>query len=111
MSLKDEERKKILEVTDYFIDLGLPAKEVEKLVELGDPITMARELDDLGDCLTGKSIDNRFGVWVMIEALKLVKKHSVNIYAVATTQEEVGIRGALAAARVTFTRTSGLRST
>ncbi|MBL0061956.1 MAG: M42 family peptidase, partial [bacterium] len=42
--LKDEEKKKILDVTDYFIDLGLPAKEVEKLVELGDPITMAREL-------------------------------------------------------------------
>lgn len=97
--LKDEERKKVLEVTDYFIDLGLPANQVEKLVEVGDPVTMARELDDLGDCVTGKSIDNRFGVWVMIEALKLVKKHSVNIYAVATTQEEVGIRGALAAAR------------
>lgn len=97
--LKDEERKKVLEVTDYFIDLGLPASQVEKLVEVGDPVTMARELDDLGDCVTGKSIDNRFGVWVMIEALKLVKKHSVNIYAVATTQEEVGIRGALAAAR------------
>lgn len=97
--LKDEEKKKILDVTDYYVDLGLPAKEVEKLVELGDPITMARELDEIGACLTGKSIDNRFGVWLMIEALRLVKKHSVNIYAVATTQEEVGIRGAIAAAR------------
>ncbi|MCB9366688.1 MAG: M42 family metallopeptidase [Calditrichaeota bacterium] len=97
--LKEEEKKKSLEVTDYFVDLGLPATEVEKLVEIGDPITMARELDDLGDCLTGKSLDNRFGVWLMIEALKLVKKHSVNIYAVATTQEEVGLRGALAVSR------------
>ena len=97
--LKDEEKKKSLEVTDYFIDLGMSAKEVEKLVEIGNPITMARELDEIGDCFTGKSIDNRFGVWLMIEALKLVKKNSVNIYAVSTTQEEVGIRGAIAAAR------------
>lgn len=97
--LKDEERKKVLDVTDYFIDLGLPAKQVQKLVEIGDPITMARDLDEMGDCFTGKAIDNRFGVWLMIEALKIVKKNSVNIYAVATTQEEVGIRGAIAAAR------------
>ncbi len=97
--LKDEEKKKVLEVTDYFVDLGRSSKEVEKLVEIGDPITMARELDELGDCLTGKSLDNRFGVWLMIEALKLVKKNSVNIYAVATTQEEVGLRGAIAATR------------
>jgi putative aminopeptidase FrvX len=97
--LKDEERKKSLEVTDYFIDLGLPGAKVQKLVEIGNPITMARELDELGDCFTGKAIDNRFGVWVMIEALKKIKKHSVDIYAVATTQEEVGIRGALGAAQ------------
>jgi len=97
--LKEEEKKKSLEVTDYFVDLGLPGKEVEKLVEIGDPITMARELDEIGDCLTGKSLDNRFGVWLMIEAMKLVKKHSVHIYAVATTQEEVGVRGAIGAAQ------------
>lgn len=97
--LKEEEKKKSLEVTDYFVDLGLPVEQVMKLVEVGDPITMARDLDEIGDCLTGKSIDNRFGLWVMIEAIKLLKKHSVNIYAVATTQEEVGIRGAIAVSR------------
>ena len=53
--LSEAEKKKSLEVTDYFVDLGLPAKEVEKLVEIGDPITMARTLDEIGDCLTGKS--------------------------------------------------------
>jgi putative aminopeptidase FrvX len=93
--LTDDEKKKSLQVTDYFIDLGLPGNKVKKLVEIGDPITMARELDDLGDCFTGKSIDNRFGVWLMIEALRKVKSHAVDIYAVATTQEEVGVRGAI----------------
>lgn len=97
--LSEEEKKKSLQVTDYFVDLGLPAKTVEKTFEIGDPITMARELDDLGDCLTGKSLDNRIGVWLMIEAMRKLKKHTVDIYAVATVQEEVGIRGAIASAR------------
>jgi tetrahedral aminopeptidase len=97
--LSEEEMKKQLKVPDYFVDLGLPVKTVEKLVEIGDPITMARTTDDLGDCLTGKALDNRIGVWLMIEALRKAKTHGVDVYAVATTQEEVGIRGALAAAR------------
>jgi tetrahedral aminopeptidase len=97
--LTEDEAKKPLKVTDYYIDLGLPAKEVESSVEVGDPITMARELDELGDCLTGKALDNRIGVWLMIEALRMVKKTNVDVYAVATTQEEVGIRGAMAATR------------
>lgn len=97
--LSEDEAKKPLKVTDYYVDLGLPGKAVSRLVEVGDPITMARDLDDLGECLTGKALDNRIGVWLMIEALRKIKSHTVDIYAVATTQEEVGIRGALAAAR------------
>jgi putative aminopeptidase FrvX len=97
--LTDDEKKKTLQVTDYFVDLGLPANKVKKLVEIGDPITMARGLDEIGDCFTGKSIDNRYGVWVMIEALRRTKFHNVDIYAVATTQEEVGVRGAIASSQ------------
>jgi putative aminopeptidase FrvX len=97
--LTEEEAKKALKVTDYFVDLGLPAKKVQSLVEIGDPITMARDLAEMGDCLTGKALDNRVGVWLMIEALRRVKETAVDVYAVATTQEEVGIRGAMAAAR------------
>jgi putative aminopeptidase FrvX len=96
--LSEEEAKKPLKVPDYFVDLGLPAKEVRKLVEIGDPITMARSMDEMGDCFTGKALDNRVGVWLMIEALRRVKKHDVDIYAVATSQEEVGARGAQAVA-------------
>jgi tetrahedral aminopeptidase len=97
--LSEDEAKKPLKVTDYFVDLGLPGKTVQQLVKIGDPITMARDLDELGDCLTGKALDNRIGVWLIIEALRKIKRHSVDIVAVATTQEEVGIRGALAAAQ------------
>ncbi|HBI57283.1 MAG TPA: endoglucanase, partial [Firmicutes bacterium] len=41
-----------------------------------------------------KAMDDRAGVWVMIEALRQVKEHEVDIYAVASVQEEVGLRGA-----------------
>jgi endoglucanase len=97
--LSEDEMKKALKVTDYFVDLGLPAKEVQKLVEIGDPITMARDMNEIGHCLTGKALDNRIGVWMMIEALRKIKSSNVDIYAVATTQEEVGIRGAITAAQ------------
>ncbi|MBI5059867.1 M42 family metallopeptidase [candidate division KSB1 bacterium] len=97
--LSEEEAKKPLRVTDYFVDLGLPAKPVQSMVEVGDPVTMARTLEEIGDCFTGKAVDNRFGVWLMVEALRRVKKHTVDIYAVATVQEEVGIRGAIASAQ------------
>jgi endoglucanase len=97
--LTEDEAKKPLKVTDFFIDLGLPPKTVESLVDIGDPVTMARTLDEIGDCFTGKAVDNRFGVWLMIEALRKVKKHAVDIYAVSTVQEEVGIRGAIASAQ------------
>lgn len=97
--LTEDEIKKSLKVTDYFVDLGLPGKEVGRRVEIGDPITMARGMEEMGNCITAKSLDNRIGVWLMIEALRKLKSHDVDIYAVATTQEEVGIRGALAAAR------------
>ena len=96
--LTEEEMKKAMKVPDYFVDLGMSAKDVHKLVEIGDPITMARSMDEMGDCFTGKALDNRIGVWLMIEALRKIKSHAVDIYAVATSQEEVGARGALAVA-------------
>jgi putative aminopeptidase FrvX len=94
--LKEEERKKTLEVTDYFIDLGLPVEQVKKLVAIGNPITMDRTFGIMGDCVTAKAFDDRVGVYCMMEAVRKVKKHHVNIYVVATTQEEVGLRGAFA---------------
>jgi putative aminopeptidase FrvX len=94
--LKEEEKKKTLEVTDYFIDVGLPVDEVKKLVAIGNPITMDRTMSTMGDCVTAKAFDDRVGVYCMIEAVRKVKKHHVNIYVVSTTQEEVGLRGAFA---------------
>lgn len=92
--LSEEERKKSLELKDLFIDLGLPADEVKKRVSIGDFVTLQQDFTTVGQLLSCKALDDRVGVYVMIEAIRKVKKHVCDIYAVATTQEEVGIRGA-----------------
>ncbi|MDP8240658.1 MAG: M42 family metallopeptidase [Candidatus Hatepunaea meridiana] len=94
--LTEEEKKKKLDIKDYFIDLGLPKERVDELVKVGDPITMYRKMVELGDCYSCKTFDDRVGVYCMLEALHKVKESPADIYAVATTQEEVGLRGAFA---------------
>ncbi len=89
-----EERTKMPKSTDYFIDTGMQKEELEKLIKVGDPITWERELVEMGDCVNCKSIDNRVSVYILIEALKKIKKVPYDLYAVFTVQEEVGLRGA-----------------
>lgn len=91
-----DERGKKVEIHDYFIDLGLPKEEVDKIVEIGSPVTRERELIVLGECYNGKSLDNRISVFILIEALRELKGKDLpfDTYAVFTVQEEVGIRGA-----------------
>jgi len=96
--MSPEERGKNLKLTDYFIDLGMSKKEVEKLVTIGDPITRRSELLELGNCVNVKSLDNRVSVFVLLETLRTLKKSrrkpAYDFYAVFTVQEEVGLRGA-----------------
>jgi putative aminopeptidase FrvX len=92
--LTEEERKKPLELKDLFIDLGLPADEVKKRVSIGDFVTLQQDFAEVGNLVSCKALDDRVGVYVMIEAVRRTKKHVCDIYAVATTQEEVGVRGA-----------------
>ena len=98
--LSAEERAKPLAIKDYFIDTGMPKAEVEKHIAVGDPITRERELIEMGDCVNSKSIDNRVSVFILVETLKQLKKTKPahDVYAVFTVQEEVGLRGATAAA-------------
>lgn len=94
--MKEEDRKKVVEARDMFIDIGCSTqKEVEDLgIFAGTPISIDRAFVALqGDKVTGKAFDNRAGLVVMIEALKRTKSKST-IYAVATVQEEVGLKGA-----------------
>lgn len=89
-----EERNKAPKTTDFFIDMGMSKEEVEKVVEIGNPVTRERKLIEMGNCVNCKSIDNRVSVFILIEMLREIKDNPFDIYAVFTVQEEVGIRGA-----------------
>lgn len=94
--MKDEEKKKAIETKDMFIDIGAKSKEdVEKIgIKIGNPITLDMEMRELiNGRITGKALDDRVGVAVMLEALKNLDSNST-IYAVGTVQEEVGLKGA-----------------
>lgn len=95
-----EEKGKPAKLEDFFIDLGMPAKKVKELVEVGSPVTRERSLVEMGDCVNVKSLDNRVSVYLLLEALRQLKKGKrkpgYDFYAVFTVQEEVGLRGASA---------------
>ncbi|MFN8309583.1 MAG: M42 family metallopeptidase [Chitinophagales bacterium] len=95
-----EERNKVPQIADYFVDLGLSKEEVLKWVEIGSPITRLSEMIEMGDCINSKSVDNRVAVFILIETLKALKGKNIpyDFYAVFTVQEEVGLRGAHTAA-------------
>ncbi len=83
-------------VDELFVDVGLNGEEAKKAVRLGDMVTMNRQFQTMGDLFTCKAMDDRVAVFAIVEALKAVKDHAVDIVAAMTTQEEVGIRGAAA---------------
>ena len=89
-----DDRNKIPKTTDYFIDTGMSKEDIEKIIEVGNPITRQRELIEMGDSVSCKSIDNRISVYILIETLRRLKNPAHDVYAVFTVQEEIGIRGA-----------------
>ena len=90
----DRDEIKPAKMEELFVDLGLPVERVRAEVELGDIVTLDRDLEAVGDCVMSKALDDRVGVFVMIEALRAMEQSAAEIVAVATTQEEVGLRGA-----------------
>ncbi len=95
----EADRGKAVPAKDLFIDVGLSGAEAQTRVQPGDFVTLRREYEEFGSGLiTAKALDNRAGVFVLLELLKEVKNPFYNIYAVFTVQEEVGLRGAVTAA-------------
>ena len=90
--------KKDLDLNDFFVDLGMSADAVKEAVQVGDMVTMRREFEEIGDMVISKSLDDRIGVYVMLEAVRAAGKVDAEVYPIATVQEEVGLRGATTAA-------------
>ena len=92
------ERNNAVPMDELYIDIGYDTREqVEELVSIGDLVTINQQVVKLnGSLMAGKAMDDRACVAVMLECLKALEnvKHAADIYAVATVQEEVGVRGA-----------------
>ena len=93
-TLTDEQREAEPKVEDVRVDLGLDAEAVGEQVAVGDLVTMAGRTERVGEFVSGKSLDNRVSVLAMIEAARRLETPGVNVHFAATTQEEVGLRGA-----------------
>jgi endoglucanase len=96
--LDEAARQKAPKLENLAVDTGLPAERVRAIVRQGDVITRTRTLDELGELVTGKSLDDRVGLFVMLEALRATGPVPSELHAAATAQEEVGLRGAKVAA-------------
>ena len=80
-----------------YIDVGATSKK-DCPVKVGDVAAFDRPFVDMGNRLVAKSMDDRVGVLVAIEALRALKSTPNDVYFVFTTQEEVGVRGATTSA-------------
>ncbi|MBK7091940.1 MAG: M42 family metallopeptidase [bacterium] len=99
--LEPEARKKVIEITDMYIDVGVKGKyDVKKKlgISVGDVIVPDSKFTIMAekDMYMAKAIDNRFGCAAAIEVMwRLEKvKHPNTLYSVGSVQEEVGCRGA-----------------
>ena len=85
---------------DLFIDIGVSSrKDAEKIIRVGDPITLVDEFDILRDDLAvARAFDNRIGTFAVAEALRLLKeskgKLAAEVCVVSNVMEEVGLLGA-----------------
>lgn len=84
-------------VDDVAIDLGLSGDDAAERVAVGDVVTLDVDPRDLGDCVVGKALDDRAGVWAMLAAARRADPDAT-VHFCATVQEEVGLRGAAAVA-------------
>jgi len=104
--LSQEERKKVCEKKDMYIDIGATSQqEVEDAgVRVGDPVIPVSEFAVLPDvkAYMAKAFDDRVGCALVITVLQrlLEKEHPNAVFGVATVQEEVGARGATTSVEV-----------
>lgn len=95
--LNKEDTDKVLKLEDMYIDVGLSQEEAEKAVPLGTPAVLEGSIRLLGEeYICGKALDDRAGVAAILRSLELLQGERLNVdlYVMASVQEEVGTRGA-----------------
>lgn len=99
--LQNEVSDQAVKIEDMAIDVGLSPAKVNAVIQVGDIITIKRETYPLlNNVMAGKSLDDRAGVVVMMVCMEELSRlqHTHDVIAVATTQEEEGLRGAFTSA-------------
>lgn len=96
--LSPEDRKKVPELKDLWIDIGVKDRdEARQVVSVGDPVTFELGMRKLrNNLVAAPGMDNKVGAWVVMSALQQVaaRRPTAAVYAVSTVQEEIGLRGA-----------------
>lgn len=97
MIARKGEHKKVSTPEELVIDIGATTQEeAQKYVSMGDYVVFDTRYEDWGALIKAKAFDDRIGCYLMMELLK--ERYDFPLYAVFTTQEEVGLRGARVAA-------------
>lgn len=95
--MKPEEREKASKMTDLWVDIGAATRaQAEAVLSIGDAgVIDSRTLDFPNDRIVSRSIDDRIGAFVVLEALRryAAEPGEARVVAVATTQEEIAYRG------------------
>ncbi len=96
--MEEEERSKAPRLHDLWVDIGATSKaDAQSVVRIGDPITIDVEFRELRNGFaTARGFDNKMGAFIVAEALRLLSEDrpTAAVFAVATVQEEIGLRGA-----------------
>lgn len=96
---QEEKFKEKPAMSKLFIDIGAESrKAAEKSVGVGDMAVFVGDFAEKDDIIVSKALDNRAGCAVLMSALSKIEKCENDLYFVFTVQEEVGLRGAKAAA-------------
>ena len=101
--MESEERKKVSEIKNLWIDVGAKdSGEAKEMVRVGDVGVLDHDLLELPNGrIASRSLDNRMGAFVVLEALRLLSEEDgmvPEVVAVASVQEEIGLYGARGAA-------------
>ena len=97
--LDQDERNKVTKLEDLWIDIGHSGREkVQDLVAVGDPVTVGADYEEFGENLAiSRCFDDKMGTWLAMEALRELAERKADlkarVTAVATVQEEIGLRG------------------
>lgn len=101
--MNDKEREEGVKIEELFIDTGYSKESLEKIVSVGDSVTLKRDfIELLNNNICCKALDDRASIgalYVCFEELKN-KNHDLDVHFVCSSQEEVGHRGAKVASHI-----------